>query len=137
MTAWDYDEKGELVCIGYGKPKEGKIATKEERKVAYLCASQEAFVEDKDASVLFNQYLGKVSAERGAKVCLFNEIDNAKSPKRSSNRAKEELPKEGASAPLESSFSLAEANGSASPDKAERLRKTYGPGIPDVPKNPM
>ena len=137
MTAWDYDEKGELVCIGYGKPKEGKIATKEERKVAYLCASQEAFVEDKDASVLFNQYLGKVSAERGAKVCLFNEIDNAKSPKRSSNRAKEELPKEGASAPLESSFSLAGANGSASPDKAERLRKTYGPGIPDVPKNPM
>jgi hypothetical protein len=64
MTAWDYTEIRELVCIGYGMPKEGLEAVPDNWKITYLCASQEFSVDDNVASELLDQYLCKKEVDR-------------------------------------------------------------------------
>ena len=82
MTAWDYTESGELVCVGYGMPKEGLEAVPDDRKIAYLCASQEVIADDNVASELLDQYLGKKEVEEGSKICLFNQVEPSNKPKK-------------------------------------------------------
>jgi hypothetical protein len=67
MTAWDYTESGELVCVGYGMPKEELEAVPDDRKIVYLCALQEVIADDDVASELLDQYLGKKDVEEGSK----------------------------------------------------------------------
>jgi hypothetical protein len=87
MTALDYDENGELVCVGYGMPKEGLASTEEDRRMAYLCASQGIVAEDTEAAALLNQYLGDAEVEQGMEVFVFNEAGVPSKP-RKSNRVK-------------------------------------------------
>jgi hypothetical protein len=87
MTAWDYNEQGELVCIGYAQPKDGKTTTKEDRRTAYLCASQSAFKTDEAASALFQQYLGDSEVDEGMDVFCFDQVADPSKPKQS-NRGK-------------------------------------------------
>jgi hypothetical protein len=82
MTAWDYTESRELVCIGYGMPREGLEAVPDDQRVAYLCASQEVIVEDNATSELLDQYLGEKDVEEGSKICLFNQVQQSSKPKK-------------------------------------------------------
>ncbi len=81
MTAWDYDDKGELVCVGYGMPKDGLASTADDRRMAYLCASQGIVAGDTEAAALLNQYLGNAEVEQGMEVFVFNEAGVPNKPK--------------------------------------------------------
>lgn len=74
MTAWDYDKGGDLVCVGYGKPSEGKSASEEDLKKAYLSASQEWIGDDEPAAQLLNEYLGTTEVDKGMEVFTFKEV---------------------------------------------------------------
>lgn len=74
MTAWDYDAEGNLVCIGYGKPSEGIVATPEDKQAAYLCAAQGFFKDDQPAVQLLNEYLGVTTPEQGKELFMFEEV---------------------------------------------------------------
>jgi hypothetical protein len=87
MTTWDLYEKGELVCIGYGKPSEGLVTTREDRKTAYLIESQSEVEKDPAAAALLQQYLGEAEVEKGMDVFCFDQVDAPTKPKKS-NRAK-------------------------------------------------
>jgi hypothetical protein len=82
MMAWDYTESGELVCIGYGLPKEGLEAVPDDRKIVYLCASQEVIGNDNVTSEVLDRYLGKKEVEEGSKICLFNQFEPSNNPKK-------------------------------------------------------
>jgi hypothetical protein len=63
-------------------PKEGLEAVPDDRKIAYLCASQEVIADDNVASELLDQYLGKKDVEEGSKICLFNQVEPSSKPKK-------------------------------------------------------
>jgi hypothetical protein len=62
-------------------PKEGLEAVPDDRKIVYLCASQEVIADDNVASELLDQYLGKKEVEEGSKICLFNQVEPSNKPK--------------------------------------------------------
>jgi hypothetical protein len=88
MTAWDYDKNGDLVCVGYGKPVDGKIASEEDKKKVYLCASQSVLDKDAPAAQLLNEYLGNIEVEKGMEVFTFKNIGGETGTPEDANRGK-------------------------------------------------
>lgn len=130
MTAWDYDAAGNLVCVGYGKPSEGNIATTEDKQRAYLCAAQNYIEEDKPAAQLFNEYIGNTTVAEGMEVFTFKEVagPSEKLP-RESNREKRSF----FAGKMSRKMSLVNQR-LGSGDGKMRSRPNSVPAIPKVPR---